>query len=615
MRPAARNVPCSNSPCPIEPRLELSLPKETGVDSLSFATFATPTGVPFLPMYAWVGLWTSGFLLTAACTNLAGTARNTLLTSSLHVCPVASARGTQSQGGHHATLAREGLIRYCTRFTEEVFNSFLGSTYIWAATNSLYGQLRVAALATAAGAAGAGLASGSALLSLVLAGLTLGLCQASSDLSTSRYFTERARSLVADFGPACSVALVSMFSASRVVRLLADVPRLGLPTGTITLGRPLLVPLFALPLKYRLLAALPAVFLAILFFLDQNITVRTVNSPVNKLLPRPTYHLDLAVLALLTAATSLCGLPWMCAATVESINHVRSMTVYKKPAQTEDLVSPAELDERELADLRMMFDSLDEGKKGSISSDKLVSLLRSRSLLEGELLTTAEAARQAAGVLQRFDQSGDGKLQFPEFVSLCVASAKGEQVMPNPNLENDDEDDAGEISVVETRLSGFLVHAMVLGTLSCVSSLRVVPIAVVNGVFLYLGRKVMQGNQFLQRLRALAVPLPLDLDTKSPAERSILVLGRDAALTFTGLQLACLATLWALKLTPGLGMVFPAAIGALMFMRAQLLPRVFTRRQLGVIDTPIWNIRRTEEEAAASLATAKNATGIQNQEL
>ena len=136
----------------------------------------------------------------------------------------------------------------------------------------------------------------------------------------------------------------------------------------------------------------------------------------------------------------------------------------------------------------------------------------------------------------------------------------------------------------------------------------------VNGVFLYLGRKVMQGNQFLVRLRALAVPLPLDLDTKSPAERSILVLGRDAAMTFTGLQLACLGVLWALKLTPGLGMVFPAAIGVLMFMRAQLLPRVFTRRQLGVIDTPIWNIRRTEEEAAASLATAKNATAVQKQE-
>ena len=54
-----------------------------------------------------------------------------------------------------------------------------------------------------------------------------------------------------------------------------------------------------------------------------------------------------------------------------------------------------------------------------------MSLLRSRSLGEGDVLSTEEAARQAAGVLQRFDSSGDGKLQFDEFVALCVASAQG----------------------------------------------------------------------------------------------------------------------------------------------------------------------------------------------
>lgn len=102
----------------------------------------------------------------------------------------------------------------------------------------------------------------------------------------------------------------------------------------------------------------------------------------------------------------------------------------------------------------------------------------------------------------------------------------------------------------------------------------------------------MSGNQFLERLRALAVPLPTNLDTDSESERSILVLGRPSVAMFTGLQLACLATLWALKLTPGLGMIFPAAIGVLMCIRAQLLPRLFTRRLLATIDTPIWSIRR-----------------------
>ena len=55
-------------------------------------------------------------------------------------------------------------------------------------------------------------------------------------------------------------------------------------------------------IKYRLLAAIPAVFLATLFFLDQNITVRTVNSPQNKLKKGAAYHLDLFALASITLA-------------------------------------------------------------------------------------------------------------------------------------------------------------------------------------------------------------------------------------------------------------------------------------------------------------------------
>ena len=83
-----------------------------------------------------------------------------------------------------------------------------------------------------------------------------------------------------------------------------------------------------LPIKYRLLAAIPAVFLATLFFLDQNITVRTVNSPQNKLKKGAAYHLDLFALASITLASSLLGLPWMCSATVQSLNHVRALSTY-----------------------------------------------------------------------------------------------------------------------------------------------------------------------------------------------------------------------------------------------------------------------------------------------
>ncbi|KAL1529921.1 hypothetical protein AB1Y20_000849 [Prymnesium parvum] len=521
--------------------------------TLTFTTalysFTSPRGIPFLPMYAWVGLWTSMFLILAAVVNLAV------------------------------------LIRYCTRFTEEVFNSFLGTTYLWTAAKALSSDLKAAARAAAAGAAHAASASASALFAVLLGLSTFSLCEWSSAIATSRYGSPAMRSLVADFGPAAAVAMVSAVSMAPFSRLLAEVPRLALPAAG-ALERSLLVPFWTLSVKYRLLAIIPAFFLAMLFFLDQNITVRTVNSPANKLQPRATYHLDLFVLGLLTGCTSILGLPWMCAATVESINHIRSMTEYadsspRREAAAEGSNALINLLEPQF---RAQFDRADVDGNGFLSAEEVVAILRAPDR-DGKQMPSDQAARQAAEVLRQYDLSGDGRLQFEEFASWrATVRSKAPAAAPSSG---------GEVeTVVETRLSGFLVHAMVLSTLTFVSRLKVVPVAVVHGVFFYLGKKVMIGNQFLERLRALAVPLPTNLDTESESERSLLVLGRPSVFMFTGLQLACLATLWALKLTPGLGMVFPAAIGILMFIRAQLLPRLFTRRQLSVVDTPIWSIRR-----------------------
>jgi hypothetical protein len=57
------------------------------------------------------------------------------------------------------------------------------------------------------------------------------------------------------------------------------------------------------------------------------------------------------------------------------------------------------------------------------------------------------------------------------------------------------------VEVTETRLTGFVIHAMIAGTLCLLPLLRFVPIPVVSGVFLFLGRKLMSGNSFLQRVR------------------------------------------------------------------------------------------------------------------
>ena len=81
------------------------------------------------------------------------------------------------------------------------------------------------------------------------------------------------------------------------------------------------------------MSALAAPACAILLYMDQNITTRLVNNSAG--LKKPgAYHLDMFWLSLITGLTSICGLPWICASTVHSITHVKSLTDTQKDATT-----------------------------------------------------------------------------------------------------------------------------------------------------------------------------------------------------------------------------------------------------------------------------------------
>lgn len=55
------------------------------------------------------------------------------------------------------------------------------------------------------------------------------------------------------------------------------------------------------------------------------------------------------------------------------------------------------------------------------------------------------------------------------------------------------------VSIYETRATGFCVHALVLGSLALLPHLAKIPMAVVSGIFLYLGRKVSYRVDFAAR--------------------------------------------------------------------------------------------------------------------
>ena len=235
--------------------------------------------------YAWCGVWTSIYLAVLASFNASG------------------------------------LIRYCTRFTEDVFNALLAFNFVAEGASPLWRGLQPA-LATGRKSADALLALNAALGTSVacraFAGAprsprpartkptarrlgdarslvkptarclretrALGAAGAFPDEISAtvrgarsrrnvdrpdagRVFSAKARALLADFGPAAVVVSASAVLSRPAARRLGGLERLklGAPREQIFSA----VDLGALRVKYRILAMVPAVFLATLFFLDQ----------------------------------------------------------------------------------------------------------------------------------------------------------------------------------------------------------------------------------------------------------------------------------------------------------------------------------------------------------
>ncbi len=384
--------------------------------------------LPFLASYAWVGLWSAGFLLILSVTDAS--------------C----------------------LMRYFTRFTDEIFSALISIIFIYQALKELvhiFQDLDVHKH------------HDTALLSLLLALGTFYIAMSLSHFRRSSYLRPRIREFLADFGPALALGAMTIVSV-----WLHEVELDILPAPEVfgtTSGRPWTVDLWHTPTWVRWAAAGPALFVTVLVYLDQNITARIVNSPDHHLQKGQAYHLDLGVVGLLMAVCSLFGLPWLVAATVRSLNHVRSL------ATTEEVISP----------------------------------------------------------------SGETRDRI--------------------------------IHVRENRLTGLAIHLLIGLSLLLLPWLRAVPMAVLYGLFLFMGVVSMSGNQFFERLSLLLRDPAL-----YPMTHYIRRVPRWTIHAFTLLQLGCLSMLWLVK-SSAIGILFPIFIALLVPIRL-LAGRYFSEEHLEALD-------------------------------
>lgn len=408
--------------------------------------------LPFLPTYAWVGFWTGGILLLMAATDAS--------------C----------------------LMKYFTRFTDEIFAALISLIFIYEAVDSLihiFGHPpEDQALLSAHYAR--------ALLSLILAMGTFYVASSLSSFRKSHLLVNSLREFLADFGP--TIAIIAMTVVAYLVRDTIqldplDAPssiRPSFPSDPDLQPRDWLVPVMEAPNWVKWGSIIPALLCSVLVFLDQNITARLVNSPDNNLQKGESYHLDLAVVGILIAFCSAFGLPWLVAATVRSLNHVRSL------ATTEEVI----------------------------------------------------------------DKSG----------------------MAHTNV----------LHVRENRLSGILIHLLVALSLVLLPWFQYIPMAVLFGLFLYMGIVSMKGNQFFERMSLWGTDPQL-----YPATHYIRRVPWRTIHLFTLVQLICLITLWVVK-TSSWGILFPVFIALLVPIRF-LLNRVFSPQHVAILDAE--EIPEEESEA------------------
>uniref|UniRef100_A0A3P9IEB2 Anion exchange protein n=1 Tax=Oryzias latipes TaxID=8090 RepID=A0A3P9IEB2_ORYLA len=141
---------------------------------------------------------------------------------------------------------------------------------------------------------------------------------------TSRFFPTTVRKLISDFAIILTILLFCGVDALVGV----NTPKLIVPSEfkpTSPHRGWFIAPFGGNPWWVYLAAALPALLVTILIFMDQQITAVIINRKEHKLKKGAGYHLDLFWVAILMIVCSFMGLPWYVAATVISIAHIDSL--------------------------------------------------------------------------------------------------------------------------------------------------------------------------------------------------------------------------------------------------------------------------------------------------
>uniref|UniRef100_A0A8C2ZUJ0 Anion exchange protein n=1 Tax=Cyclopterus lumpus TaxID=8103 RepID=A0A8C2ZUJ0_CYCLU len=153
--------------------------------------------------------------------------------------------------------------------------------------------------------------------------------------------------------------------------------------------------------------------------------------------------------------------------------------------------------------------------------------------------------------------------------------------------------------VKEQRVTGFLVAVLVGLSIVIGEVLRQIPLAVLFGIFLYMGVMSLNGIQLTERLILLLMP-PKPSAYLSVCVSQVRTLRMHL---FTVIQLTCLSLLWVVMATAA-ALAFPFMLLLTIPVRMLLLPRLFNCRELQSVSLTTNQCLDQQEEASSDSSTA-----------
>uniref|UniRef100_A0A452Y4P5 Bicarbonate transporter-like transmembrane domain-containing protein n=1 Tax=Aegilops tauschii subsp. strangulata TaxID=200361 RepID=A0A452Y4P5_AEGTS len=369
------------------------------------------------------------------------------------------------------------------------------------------------------------------------------------------------RNVIADYGVPLMVILWTALSYSLPTKIPSGVPRrlfTPLPWEPKSLQHwTVAKELFSVPLAYILLAIVPAMMVAGLYFFDHSVASQMAQQKEFNLKNPSAYHYDILVLSFSVLICGLLGIPPSNGVLPQAPMHTRSLAVLRRQALRKQMVRTAKEGMMNNASSSEVYGKMQEvfikmdDKGNEDSAHKELKELKDAVITEGKKIT-----------------EGNGAVTAPEVFD------------PEKHLEA-----YLPVRVNEQRVSNLLQSLLVVGCIGVVPVIQKIPTSVLWGYFGYMSIDSLPGNQFGERLQLLFIAPRRRYKVLEGAHASFLEsVPFNQILAFTLFQLIYLLIVWGMTWIPVAGILFPLLFFFLVIIREHLLPKFFDTRHLWELD-------------------------------